>query len=155
MSKPLSILPTPQFPTHYEPRVWLLSSGASPIGIALSRQLLAHGDSVVFGRAPKELSDANSYRAVDFATFWEEEVLVKEGWKDRAKMIGLDGRCEVTLFHNLPRPPTDGDARGVGTWANVKLLLRTLLHPSESSTFLSAAPAKASALQLHRKYPRR
>ncbi|KAL8759093.1 MAG: hypothetical protein Q9184_003734 [Pyrenodesmia sp. 2 TL-2023] len=108
----------------------------------LGCRLLAHGDCVVFGRALKELSDANTYRAVDFATFWEEEVQVKEGWKDRAKIIGLDGRCEVTLFHNLPRLPSDGDARGIGTWANVKPLLQTLLHPSESSTFSFAAPAK-------------
>ncbi|KAL8916979.1 MAG: hypothetical protein Q9208_008234 [Pyrenodesmia sp. 3 TL-2023] len=101
MSKPSSIVPPPQFPTHPEPRVWLLSSGASPIGIALSRRLLTHGDSVVFGRAPKELSDANSYRAVDFTTFWEEEVLVKEGWKDRARVISLDGRnmgqCQAAI----------------------------------------------------------
>ncbi|KAL8897670.1 MAG: hypothetical protein Q9207_007100 [Kuettlingeria erythrocarpa] len=92
MNKPASTVPRPRFPTHPEPRVWFLSAGASPIGIALSRQLLAHGDSVVFGTKSKEISDPNNLRGIDFTTFWEEEVLVQEGWKDRAKVISLDGR---------------------------------------------------------------
>ncbi|KAL9014068.1 MAG: hypothetical protein Q9173_001277 [Seirophora scorigena] len=87
-----STVPAPQFPAHQESRVWLLSSGASPIGVALARQLLTHGDHVVFGTKAKEVSDPNSQRAADFSSFWTEEVLVKEAWKDRAKVIGLDGR---------------------------------------------------------------
>lgn len=148
MSKPASTVPRPRFPTHPEPRVWFLSSGASPIGIALSRQLLAHGDSVVFGTKSKEVLDPNNLRCIDFTTFWEEEVLVKDGWKGRAKVISLDGRCEVTLLRNHLGGLTDACVPGVGTWANVKLLLQIRLHPSRSSTSSSAALAKVRAIQL-------
>ncbi|KAL8691177.1 MAG: hypothetical protein Q9224_004233 [Gallowayella concinna] len=84
-----------KFPTNSEPKVWLLSSGASPIGIALSRQLLAHGDFVVFGTQSNDTSDNASPRSADFAAFWIGEVLVREGWKDRARAVGLDRRCET------------------------------------------------------------
>ncbi|KAI9711178.1 MAG: hypothetical protein M1820_002165 [Bogoriella megaspora] len=46
----------PSFPPSNAPRVWLLTSGASPIAVALSRLLLAHGDYVLAGVAPGELS---------------------------------------------------------------------------------------------------
>ncbi|KAL8826831.1 MAG: hypothetical protein Q9170_007255 [Blastenia crenularia] len=95
MVKPTSAVSAPQFPLHTEPRVWFLSSGSSPIGIALSRQLLAHGDHVVHGARPGEISNPSNYRAAEFANFWTEEVLMKEGWKERAKAIELDERCEV------------------------------------------------------------
>lgn len=39
--------PLPQFPNHEHPRVWFLTAADSPIGIALIRHLLEHGDSVV------------------------------------------------------------------------------------------------------------
>ncbi|KAL8999167.1 MAG: hypothetical protein Q9169_001946 [Polycauliona sp. 2 TL-2023] len=94
MTKTTPAVPNCKFPPHSEPRVWLLSAGASPIGIALSRQLLAHGDFVVFGAQPSDTSETPVGRAADFTTFWTEEILMKEGWKDRAKFVGLDGRCE-------------------------------------------------------------
>ncbi|KAL9602868.1 MAG: hypothetical protein Q9219_001563 [cf. Caloplaca sp. 3 TL-2023] len=102
MVKPAFTAPTPQFPAHAEPRVWFLSSGSSPIGISLSRQLLAHGDCVVYGTTVCELSDTASYRAAEFSTFWTEEVLVKAGWKDRARAIELDGRCESLAYEIAP-----------------------------------------------------
>ncbi|KAL8808963.1 MAG: hypothetical protein Q9200_003852 [Gallowayella weberi] len=83
-----------KFPTSSKPRVWLLSSGASPIGIALSRQLLAHGDIVVFGTQFNDTSDNVDPRSADFAAFWTEEVLVRDGWKNRARAVGLDGRSK-------------------------------------------------------------
>lgn len=99
MTEATSAIPPLQFPNHSKPRVWLLSSGASPFGIELARQLLTHGDLVVFGRKPKDISEPNNQRASDFTAFWTEEVLVEEGWKDRAKVVGLDGRCEDNLRH--------------------------------------------------------
>ena len=121
MVKHTSTGPTPRFPTHSEPRVWLLSSGESPIAIALSRQLLAHGDYVVHGTKPVDVSSPGSYRAADFTTFWTEEVLVNEGWKDRARTIGLDGRCEVALAVTFKESPLTVFVRTTETQANVKL----------------------------------
>ncbi|KAL8708174.1 MAG: hypothetical protein Q9220_006935 [cf. Caloplaca sp. 1 TL-2023] len=92
--------PASKFPAHSEPRVWLLTAGKSPIGLALSRQLLAHGDSVVFGTTPSDVHGQGNDRNSGFSTFWKEEVLVQEGWKSRARIIGLDGRCEVAMNHS-------------------------------------------------------
>lgn len=103
MVKQTSTIPTPQFPAHSEPRVWFLTSGASSIGIVLSRQLLAHGDYVALGTQLGRTASGGDYRAAEFNTFWAEEVLVKEGWKDRARVIGLDGRCEVARCFHYPR----------------------------------------------------
>ncbi|KAL8656204.1 MAG: hypothetical protein Q9226_002746 [Calogaya cf. arnoldii] len=111
MTRTAPAIPNCKFPSHSDPRVWLLSSGASPIGIALSRQLLAHGDLIAFGAQPGDTSDTPTGRAADFTAFWTGEVLVKEGWKDRARVVGLAGRnmgqCQaavaevVTLFQRL------------------------------------------------------
>ncbi|KAL8848324.1 MAG: hypothetical protein Q9221_006627 [Calogaya cf. arnoldii] len=111
MTRTAPAFPNCKFPSHSDPRIWLLTSGASPFGIALSRQLLAHGDFIAFGAQPGDTSDTSTGRAADFTTFWTEEVLVKEGWKDRARVVGLDarnmGQCQaavaevVLLFQRL------------------------------------------------------
>ncbi|KAL8749913.1 MAG: hypothetical protein Q9199_007398 [Rusavskia elegans] len=94
-------IPNCKFPSHSDPRVWLLSSGASPTGIALSRQLLAHGDFIVFGVIPSDTSDSFAGRAADFTAFWTGEVRVKEEWKTRARIVGLDtrnmGQCQAAV----------------------------------------------------------
>lgn len=92
MVKRASTFPNPQFPVQSEPRVWFLTSGSSSIGIALSRQLLVHGDYVAFGTKPGKTSNLDSPRATEFNSFWTDEVQVKYGWKDRAKVVELDGR---------------------------------------------------------------
>ncbi|KAL8728842.1 MAG: hypothetical protein Q9181_005206 [Wetmoreana brouardii] len=101
MTKPTATVPPSKFPAHSGSRVWLFTSGSSPIGIALSRQLLAHGDSVVFGVKPSAITGRNSNRPGDFTAFWNEEVLVKEGWKSRARVVGLDassvGQCQAAV----------------------------------------------------------
>lgn len=91
--------------------MWFLTSGSSSIGIALSRQLLVHGDYVAFGTKPGKTSNLDSPRATEFNSFWTDEVQVKYGWKDRAKVVELDGRnigqCQaavaevVTSFRKL------------------------------------------------------
>ena len=93
--------PACKFPTHSEPRVWLISAGESPISVALSRELLAHGDSVVFGVKNTNVDTG------DQDDFWHEEVLVKDGWKQRSRRVRLEARCErgsllrlrLLLFH--------------------------------------------------------
>ncbi|KAI4199838.1 MAG: hypothetical protein LQ350_004369 [Teloschistes chrysophthalmus] len=84
--------PPCKFPAHSEPRVWLLTSGASPVSINLCRQLLAHGDFVVLCVKPSEATGDNSVRAVDFSAFWDEEVLVKHGWRSRARIVEMEAR---------------------------------------------------------------
>ena len=79
----------PQFPPHKEPRVWLLTSGRSPIAIALARQLLAHGDRVAAG-----------VRLQDFDNDDERDAELKammvdagEHARTRLKLVDLDIRC--------------------------------------------------------------
>ena len=78
----------PQFPPHSEPRVWLLTSGRSPVAIALARQLLAHGDLVAAG-----------VRSQDFNNDDERDAELKsmlrdagEAARSRLKLVDLDIR---------------------------------------------------------------
>ncbi|KAG9771684.1 NAD(P)-binding protein, partial [Aureobasidium melanogenum] len=80
--------PTPQFPTHNAPRVWLITAGDSPVGISLSRQILDHGDYVVSGINQSEF-ESDSPRSQQFKRFLSE-VVRENGWKDRMKIIPLD-----------------------------------------------------------------
>lgn len=81
------------FPAHAGPRVWLISAGDSPIGLSLSRQILAHGDFVVLGLVPPDL-DRDDTRSADFDTFMEEvDRNVENGWKERLRATVLDIRC--------------------------------------------------------------
>lgn len=87
-----------QFPAHENPRVWLFSSGDSPIGISLARQILAHGDYVVCGRCPAD-SERENPRVTAFENFLEEldnAELGQEtsGWKERFDVVNLDIRYE-------------------------------------------------------------
>ncbi|KAI9658077.1 MAG: hypothetical protein M1821_002737 [Bathelium mastoideum] len=54
---------TPAFPPSNAPRVWLLTSGDSPVAISLSRLLLAHGDYVLAGIMPGELARQHAFAA--------------------------------------------------------------------------------------------
>ncbi|KAL8687270.1 MAG: hypothetical protein Q9218_006509 [Villophora microphyllina] len=100
MTKTAIAFPLCKFPTHSGPRVWLITSGASPISINLSRQLLAHGDSVTLCVKPGEIAGFNAVRQGDFSAFWDEEVLVKEGWKSRARLVEMD--TSSTSFSAAP-----------------------------------------------------
>ena len=86
------------FPPHNHPRNWLITSGASPIGLATARAVLGHGDSVLLGleRGDSEKDQGNSReRAREFGTFMREEVDKDEGWRDKCKVVALDARCEA------------------------------------------------------------
>ena len=83
----------PPFPSANTPRTWLITSAASPIGLTLSRALLAHGDKLLLGVLPSELDPENeSPRAEDLAQFVKEAN--EQGWTEKFKIVGLDARCE-------------------------------------------------------------
>lgn len=59
--------------------------------------MLAHGDSVIAGIKNGDRADTHGGdREEEFRDFYMEEC-VREGWKDRIKGVGLDGRCEGPL----------------------------------------------------------
>ncbi|KAF2219374.1 hypothetical protein BDZ85DRAFT_206344 [Elsinoe ampelina] len=80
----------PKFPAHNAPRVWFLTCASSPIGISLSRHLLAHGDYIIAGLGPAELSTATS----PFRLFLAEiaSTPAKTTWKPRLLPVPLDVR---------------------------------------------------------------
>lgn len=80
-----------QFPSHNEPRVWLITAGDSPIGISVARQVLAHGDYVLLGLAYSVL-DRDERRRTGFDAFLAEVEQNREGWDQRMKTIPLDIR---------------------------------------------------------------
>ncbi len=97
--------PNPTFPPHPSPRTWLITACTSPIGIAVARQALAHGDNVIAGLNPRHLAEGqgergeeegDSRRGDEFREFWRE--CEKEGWKERCRGVELDGRCEGPLL---------------------------------------------------------
>ncbi|KAA6409335.1 MAG: hypothetical protein FRX48_06888 [Lasallia pustulata] len=109
---PIPSIPVPQFPPHPHPRVWLLTSATSPLGIALARLLLAHGDSVVVGMRASEVENGVQ-RGEEFRRFWDEVCGVEvgndggqgegkrvmdapmelgENARERLRVVELDGR---------------------------------------------------------------
>ncbi|KAJ6024255.1 hypothetical protein N7540_005052 [Penicillium herquei] len=90
-----------QFPSHNEPRVWLITAGDSPIGISVARQVLAHGDYVLLGLAYSAL-ERDKRRQDGFEAFLAEvEEHNDEGWKHRMKAVPLDirmmGECQAVV----------------------------------------------------------
>ncbi|EON61531.1 hypothetical protein W97_00746 [Coniosporium apollinis CBS 100218] len=84
---------SPQFPQANAPRVWFLTNGASPIAISLARKVLEHGDCVVAGVSPLEF-EKNEDRSLEFKEFLEE-VKRLERWREKLRVVGLDGRCAI------------------------------------------------------------
>ena len=72
------------------PRVWLITSGDSPVGTSLARQALEHGDYVVSGIIQAEF-EADEGRSHEFKSFLAE-VGRNNGWKERLKIVALDIR---------------------------------------------------------------
>ncbi|KAJ5936080.1 hypothetical protein N7454_005378 [Penicillium verhagenii] len=101
-----------QFPSHHEPRVWLITAGDSPIGISVARQVLAHGDYVLLGLAHTVL-ERDQRRRDGFEAFQAE--IEEEGWTDRMKAVPLDirmmGECQAVV------------AEATATFGRVDLLL--------------------------------
>ena len=88
------------FPVHNSPRTWLITSAASPVGMALARAVLSHGDSTLLGVEPPDIEKTYGTqrpRAEDFTRFLKEEIGLK-GWKTRCVVVGLDARWEGPFF---------------------------------------------------------
>ncbi|KAF2741940.1 short chain dehydrogenase/reductase family protein-like protein [Sporormia fimetaria CBS 119925] len=90
---------SPTFPPHNAPRVWFIITGTSPIAIATAKQVLDHGDYVVTGVVPAEF-DKREGQTEDFRAFLEE-VKKNERWRERLRVVGLDGRvvsqCQAAI----------------------------------------------------------
>ncbi|PGH31721.1 hypothetical protein GX50_05500 [[Emmonsia] crescens] len=89
-STPPGFMPS-HFPAHDGPRVWIISAGSSPIGIALARQLLAHGDIVVAG-VPESNPEREDPRSADFEAFLNEMSAHDLGYRERMKPVVIDIR---------------------------------------------------------------
>lgn len=90
---------SPKFPTHNAPRVWFITCANSPVGISLSRHLLAHGDYITAGVHAVEF-EKQTERTSDFRAFLEE-VGNTDAWRARLRVVGLDirimGQCQSAI----------------------------------------------------------
>ncbi|CAG8018960.1 unnamed protein product [Penicillium salamii] len=116
-----------QFPSHYEPRVWLITAGDSPIGLSVARQVLAHGDYAFLGLAHTAL-ERDERRREEFDAFLAEVAQHHaDGWAQRIKTVPLDirmmGECQAVV------------ADAVATFGKVDILLCC----TSQSTFQSIA----------------
>jgi NAD(P)-dependent dehydrogenase (short-subunit alcohol dehydrogenase family) len=103
-NEPAPDSPKGHFPSHAEPRTWLISSGDNPIGLALARNILSHGDCVVAGLVQADLlRDEN--RRHQFQAFMAE-VEKNEGgaWKSRFRAVMLDIRYMKQLTFSRESP---------------------------------------------------
>lgn len=83
--------PVPRIPfLNDQPRVWFLTSGNSPIGASVARNLLEHGDSVVAGVLPAEYNTSESHKE-DFEELLKEMSSNQE-YKSRFKVVSFDIR---------------------------------------------------------------
>lgn len=83
--------PIPHLPRP-EPRVWVISSGDSPIGISLARQILENGDCVVAGLVPTYFP-RDERRLERFREFLGEvDANGEDNWKARFRPVVLDIR---------------------------------------------------------------
>lgn len=94
-----------QFPSHTEPRVWLITAGDSPIGISVARQVLAHGDYALLGLAHSVLERDERRRDGFNAFLAEVEAHSDDGWKQRMKAVPLDirmmGECQAVVAETV------------------------------------------------------
>ncbi|KAJ5475828.1 hypothetical protein N7475_001557 [Penicillium sp. IBT 31633x] len=114
MDNNLSFDARAQFPSHNEPRVWLITAGDSPIGLSVARQVLAHGDYAFLGLAHTAL-ERDERRRDEFDAFLAEVEQQGDGWKQRMKTVPLDirmmGECQAVF------------ADAVATFGRVDILL--------------------------------
>ncbi|KAJ5471138.1 hypothetical protein N7530_008495 [Penicillium desertorum] len=103
-----------QFPSHNEPRVWLITAGDSPIGLSVARQVVAHGDYAFLGLAHSAL-ERDERRRDEFDAFLAEVEHHGDGWAKRMKTVPLDirmmGACQAVV------------ADAVATFGRVDILL--------------------------------
>ena len=84
------------FPVSNSPRVWVVSSADTPVGISLLRRVLDHGDFLVAG-IDQAAFESNTYKSKGF-----KEVLTeianfpsRKDWQARLKIVSLDLRSQA------------------------------------------------------------
>ncbi|KAF1827548.1 NAD(P)-binding protein [Dissoconium aciculare CBS 342.82] len=96
---PAKSLRAPQFPLHDTPRVWFLTNANCPIGVSLSRALLAHGDFVVAGVWPRHseegYDDSDDARSNDGSQESASCLDACATWKDHLCVVPLDVRIKA------------------------------------------------------------
>jgi hypothetical protein len=86
----------------YEPRVWFLTDGLSPLALDLSRKLIGNGDYVVLGVLPDELSGtrgdglrelvANGENGMENASPSSSNDGSRSSQRQQLKVVPLDAR---------------------------------------------------------------
>lgn len=77
------------FPSHNEPRVWFITSAASPIGLAVAYEALKHGDYVVAGEDFKRITE-DTDRQQDLLAL--SEYAENEGRKEKLTIVKVDAK---------------------------------------------------------------
>lgn len=80
----------PQFPTHAGPRVWFITSGSSPNGLAVAQELLKHGDLVIAGDDTRQSSPEDEPQREALLSLWT--YAESQGWEERLRKVRLDAR---------------------------------------------------------------
>ena len=62
---------------------------------------LANGHKALFSGSNGLGAGPGSERAEEFVQFVTHEVDTDEGWRERCRVVGLDGRCESLLFRSV------------------------------------------------------
>lgn len=103
------------FPVSNSPRVWVVSSADTPVGISLLRRILAHGDFLVAG-IDQAAFEINAPKAKGFKEVVTEiaNYPSRKDWQSRLKVVALDLRsaaqCQAAL------------ATAVSIWGKVDIL---------------------------------
>lgn len=79
---------TPGFPNNTKPRVWFITSAASPIGLAIAQEALKHGDYVVAGNDTNLSAPGNELRQEAQALFLSHAD--DQGWDERLELVEID-----------------------------------------------------------------
>src|SRR3954462_1932902 len=84
------------FPVSNSPRVWVVSSADTPVGIGLLQRVLDHGDFLVAG-IDQAAFETNSYQSKGFKRVVTEiaHYPSRKDWRARLKVVGLDLRSRA------------------------------------------------------------
>lgn len=90
------------FPISRPPRVWLVTSGDTPVGTSLTRKLLDHGDFVVTG-VDQASFETESYRSRGFKDMLAEttQTPARKDWQARLRVVALElnsqAQCQAAV----------------------------------------------------------
>ena len=80
---------TPLFPAHTGPKVWFITSASSPIGLAVAKELLKHGDLIVAGDCPNSVGVDETEREA----LWPlQSYAESHDWLERLRIVKVDLR---------------------------------------------------------------